>query len=277
MRKSFTRLNFLALIAVFVICGNVCDLNVCLADNKLLIDTLHILPVPRGIEGDYRGMLFITENAQAGGERVTDSMPIVMVIRLGVNACVQGGSYGYIYDTTVNEAALPEVFCSIPQGVWFTRDGKIFLSPGETDPGSVCDPSLAPNSFIEPPGGGETIELGFGPTKLKLPPFDDEIGDSLVLRQIRIDEDRETVFRLELLSFTKSCCCDPGDGNGDGKYNIADITFIIARIFTEGPAPECQDQADANGDNTVNIADVTYGIARLFTGGSEPICGTTGT
>jgi len=73
-----------------------------------------------------------------------------------------------------------------------------------------------------------------------------------------------------------SCCLTPGDADNDGAFNIADITFGIARIFSSGPAPSCQDQADTNGDNSFNIADVTYGIARIFSGGPAPICGSTG-
>ena len=72
------------------------------------------------------------------------------------------------------------------------------------------------------------------------------------------------------------CCNVAGDANHDGSYNIADITFGIALIFSGGPAPLCQDEADANGDNSFNIADVTYGIARIFSGGPAPVCGTTG-
>ena len=72
------------------------------------------------------------------------------------------------------------------------------------------------------------------------------------------------------------CCDTPGDADNNQTTNIADVTFLIARIFASGPAPACADQADANGNNTVNIADVTYMIARIFAGGPAPICGTTG-
>jgi choice-of-anchor B domain-containing protein len=73
-----------------------------------------------------------------------------------------------------------------------------------------------------------------------------------------------------------TCCVVAGDANSDGSFNIADVTFGIARIFSGGPAPVCQDQADADGDNTFNITDVTYCIARIFSGGPAPVCGTTG-
>ncbi len=72
------------------------------------------------------------------------------------------------------------------------------------------------------------------------------------------------------------CCLIPGDANFDFVFNVADVTFSIARIFSGGPAPLCTDQADANGDNSFNIADVTFMIARIFGGGVAPVCGTTG-
>ncbi len=73
-----------------------------------------------------------------------------------------------------------------------------------------------------------------------------------------------------------SCCAVAGDADHNAKFNIADVTFMINRIFTGGAAPVCNDEADANGSNGVNIADVTFSIARIFTGGSPPVCGTTG-
>ncbi len=72
------------------------------------------------------------------------------------------------------------------------------------------------------------------------------------------------------------CCDTPGDANSDTSVNISDVTFLIARIFAGGPAPNCNDQADSNGDGSVNIADVTYLIARIFAGGEAPVCGETG-
>ncbi len=74
----------------------------------------------------------------------------------------------------------------------------------------------------------------------------------------------------------QGCCNTAGDADNNGSYNIADVTFGIARIFAGGPAPFCQDEADANGDNSYNIADVTYGIARIFASGLAPVCGNAG-
>lgn len=69
-----------------------------------------------------------------------------------------------------------------------------------------------------------------------------------------------------------TCCETAGDANRSGEVNISDITFLIARIFAGGLAPECAKEADANADENVNIADVTFLIARIFAGGAAPSC-----
>ncbi|MFQ5607649.1 MAG: thrombospondin type 3 repeat-containing protein [Candidatus Zixiibacteriota bacterium] len=72
------------------------------------------------------------------------------------------------------------------------------------------------------------------------------------------------------------CCIMAGDANHSGAVNVADVTFLIARIFAGGAAPDCCQEGSANGDGSVNIADVTYLIARIFAGGSAPVCGPVG-
>jgi Dockerin type I domain len=64
-----------------------------------------------------------------------------------------------------------------------------------------------------------------------------------------------------------------GDANSDGNANIADVTFLINRIFSGGPGPNPDKTGDVNGDCAVNIADVTYMIARIFSGGAAPLIG----
>lgn len=91
-------------------------------------------------------------------------------------------------------------------------------------------------------------------------------------RKIELDDSNNT----DTLFASLGCCSFPGDANSSGSVNIADVTFLIARIFAGGLAPVCNDEADANGNDTVNIADVTYLIARIFAGGSAPLCGNTG-
>lgn len=71
----------------------------------------------------------------------------------------------------------------------------------------------------------------------------------------------------------RNCCATPGDANHDGNVNIADITFLIARIFAGGPQSACCREADANGDARMDITDVVYLIQRIFAGGPAPVCG----
>ena len=44
------------------------------------------------------------------------------------------------------------------------------------------------------------------------------------------------------------CCVLAGDVNGSGAVNIADITYLIARIFSGGPPAFCCAEGDANGN-----------------------------
>ncbi|MCH7877736.1 MAG: carboxypeptidase regulatory-like domain-containing protein [candidate division Zixibacteria bacterium] len=87
------------------------------------------------------------------------------------------------------------------------------------------------------------------------------------------------VLNVALETCDASCgCCDvAGDANHSGAVNIADVTFLISRIFAFGPPPFCNDEADANGSSSVNIADITFLISRIFAAGLPPVCGTTGT
>lgn len=71
----------------------------------------------------------------------------------------------------------------------------------------------------------------------------------------------------------RDCCDNPGDADHNGSVNIADVTYLIARIFGGGPEPFCVNEADANANGSVNIADITFLIARIFADGPAPACG----
>ncbi len=72
--------------------------------------------------------------------------------------------------------------------------------------------------------------------------------------------------------YDPGCCNTPGDANSDSSVNIADLDFIISRIFFSGPAPVCDNEADINGDRGINIADAAFLISRIFGGGPAPRC-----
>jgi len=62
----------------------------------------------------------------------------------------------------------------------------------------------------------------------------------------------------------------PGDANGDGEINIADVVHLVNYLFIGGPDPVSLEAGDANCDGVINIADAVYLINYLFIGGPPP-------
>jgi hypothetical protein len=60
----------------------------------------------------------------------------------------------------------------------------------------------------------------------------------------------------------------PGDINGDGVVNVADVFYLINFLFAQGASPI--GPADTNGNGTVDVADVFYLINYLFAQGAFP-------
>jgi len=68
--------------------------------------------------------------------------------------------------------------------------------------------------------------------------------------------------------------CIPGDADASSAVDIDDVVYLIAYIFSGGPAPSpavCCGDADASGG--VDIDDVVYLIAYIFSGGPAPLDG----
>jgi photosystem II stability/assembly factor-like uncharacterized protein len=61
----------------------------------------------------------------------------------------------------------------------------------------------------------------------------------------------------------------PGDVNGDGAFDVADVFALIDALFAGGPGP--LGPADANGDGKIDVADVFYLVNALFAGGAPPV------
>jgi len=74
-----------------------------------------------------------------------------------------------------------------------------------------------------------------------------------------------------LWNYVDGICGDFNDPpGGDGGVNIADLTFLVAYLFSGGPSPDPLCLADVNCDCGVNIADLTYLVAYMFRGGPPP-------
>jgi hypothetical protein len=63
-----------------------------------------------------------------------------------------------------------------------------------------------------------------------------------------------------------------GDANSDQAVNILDISYIIAYLYSDGPAPDPIESANVNNDADVNILDISYLINYLYLGGPDPDC-----
>lgn len=61
-----------------------------------------------------------------------------------------------------------------------------------------------------------------------------------------------------------------GDADGSGGIDIDDVVYLIAYIFTGGPAPDPLDAGEVDCSGSIDIDDVVYLIAYIFTGGPAP-------
>ena len=81
---------------------------------------------------------------------------------------------------------------------------------------------------------------------------------------------------ISALSYNKQKCdCIPGDADGNGIINIADVVYLISFIFLPGsppPTPYATCSGDADCNCMVNISDVVYLINFIFVPGSAPPC-----
>jgi aminopeptidase N len=62
----------------------------------------------------------------------------------------------------------------------------------------------------------------------------------------------------------------PGDANHDGAADISDAVYLIAFIFSGGPAPVPMAAGDLNTDCAVDVGDAVYLISYIFNGGPAP-------
>lgn len=63
-----------------------------------------------------------------------------------------------------------------------------------------------------------------------------------------------------------------GDVNNSGAVNILDVTYMIAHLYQQGPAPDPPESGDVNNSGGLNILDITYLIAYIYQSGPAPGC-----
>ena len=133
-----------------------------------------ILPEPRGIEGEYQGILTVVDVAAA------DSAVQAVVMSIRANF-----TYGYENDTT--DSIFGAISICNSSGLYSFAESKMTLTPTDTG-GEVCDPSTIPSG------------PGFSFFKVDIDGTTNEIGDKLFIKQVNNTEETTTEFVLTLLS-----------------------------------------------------------------------------
>jgi hypothetical protein len=165
-----------------------------------------------------------------------------------------------------------------PNNGWGWQDSQFYrlaatpLNPATVvdNPDSVVDRSAVLTAGMIPAGGAaDSTFLGeFILIEASLPNASEgAVADHM--------SDTRTILIPELAAqglFSKSFpkC---GDVNADGKYDSADIVYLINYLYLEAPSPPWPlNRANVNNDNKIDAADVVYLINYLYTSGPKPVC-----
>ncbi|RKX29503.1 MAG: hypothetical protein DRP47_01590 [Candidatus Zixiibacteriota bacterium] len=112
-----------------------------------------------------------------------------------------------------------------------------------------------------------------------LTPQDDSItGTPLIERQLTgLDVEVADIYTSDSQHVTLVVyICGDVDDNGEGP-NIADLTYLVAYLFTGGSEPPILEAANINGQEgtggPIDVSDLTSFVDFLFTGGPSPYCG----
>lgn len=215
-------------------------------------------PLGEGTPGPVHDLLVQGANLIAGGE--TESGEGFVRIWDGASWTDLGAG---TLNGRVEEVAL--LGCQIYAGGHF---GSNVLQGGEPEP----------LQHIARWDGTQWTSLGsgFNAPVFTLQPFDGKLFVGGCFNALSGTDKATAAVSIWTPPAGRSCCDTPGDADRSGRVNIADVTFMISRIFSGGPAPCCMDESDSNGDNRTNISDVTFMISRIFAKGAAPVCGTTG-
>jgi hypothetical protein len=73
---------------------------------------------------------------------------------------------------------------------------------------------------------------------------------------------------LAVYVYQAACAC--GDCDVSGDLDIADVVYLVAYIFSGGPAPRDAQNGDVDCDLSVDVADVVYLVAYIFSSGPAP-------
>jgi len=90
--------------------------------------------------------------------------------------------------------------------------------------------------------------------------------------QYDIDGNAGTIDRFPNVYCGDLCDCIPGDADGNGNFNILDITLLVAYLYKSGPPATpyetCSGDADCNC--SINLLDITALISYIYKSGPPP-------
>ncbi len=121
-----------------------------------------------------------------------------------------------------------------------------------------------------PRGSGEVLRIHFTLDRYAFGGNSNTVDTTLASYTLELTAE---TFAYEPVIYSgqmKSISVLRGDADYDLGVNVADITYLVAHLFSFGPAPVSVQAGDANFDFMVNIDDVTFLVAYLFYGGSPP-------
>jgi hypothetical protein len=165
----------------------------------------------------------------------------------------------WVYWEIVYPPEPPEMESIDPQTVFPDSNLNFMVladDPNGTSPRLIAESYPENCTFVDYCDG--TGEFDFNPTEAQIGMHtvtfiasDGELADTQVVN----------------INVTDMVC---GDADASGDPDIDDVVYLIAYIFSGGPAPVPYESGDANCAGGVDIDDVVYLIAYIFSGGPAP-------
>jgi hypothetical protein len=144
----------------------------------------------------------------------------------------------------------------------------VYVGSPSTTHVRASDPDLNPITLTAEPilTGAAMVDSGTGGGAYFYTPVIADVGTikqvSFIASDGSLADTITTNYRI--LSFMR------GDSDGDLKYTINDVVYLVSYLFRSGPAPSPIEAGDANRSGSVNINDITYMVNFLYKSGPKP-------